>query len=109
MSHREILKTENVLVRIMDLDKGSYTEWHFHTEVIDFFVCLKGAIQIETKKPNKKVLLIPGQQAEVAPKTVHRVINANDAETQYLLIQGVGTYDFLREEIHKDNMPLSRP
>lgn len=96
MSSREIIKTENVLVRTMELEKDGSTEWHYHTEVADVFVCLQGAIRVETGDPDRKTLLIPGQQAEVDPKQVHRVINVSDEKAEYLLIQGVGTYDFVK-------------
>jgi len=99
MSNREIIKTENVLVRIMELEKDGSTEWHFHTEVRDFFVCLKGAIQVETKNPDQKIMLTPGQQAEVNPRKVHRVKNITDNKAEYLLIQGIGSYDFYKDEL----------
>ena len=97
MSKREILKTENVLVRVMELEKKSSTDWHFHSQVGDFFVCLKGIIQVETKDPDRVFLLNPGQQAEVTPLKVHRVINISDDIAEYLLVQGVGAYDFRKE------------
>jgi quercetin dioxygenase-like cupin family protein len=99
MRKREIIKTENVLVRIMKLEKDASTEWHFHTQVFDFFVCLKGAIQVETKNPDKKTSLQPGQQAEVSPMKVHRVMNIYDGKSEYLLVQGVGSYDFCKEQL----------
>jgi hypothetical protein len=37
MSNREIIKTENVLVRIIKPEKDISAEWHFHSEVTDFF------------------------------------------------------------------------
>jgi quercetin dioxygenase-like cupin family protein len=97
MPNREIIKTDNVQVRIMELEKDGSTEWHFHTEVRDFFVCLKGMIQVETRNPDRKTLLTPGQQAEVAPLKVHRVLNATEEKAEYLLVQGVGSYDFQKE------------
>lgn len=102
MSIREILRTENVLVRVMELEKDGSTDWHFHSEVTDFFVCLKGLIQVKTKNPDKTVLLIPGQLAEVVPMKVHRVINVNEHKAEYLLIQGIGAYDFCREGLYGD-------
>src|ERR1039457_4036115 len=96
MPNREIIKTENVRVRIMELEKGTATEWHFHSEVLDFFVCLKGAVQVETQAPDVLIPLFPGQQAEVTPLKLHRVINISDDKAEYLLIQGIGPYDFLR-------------
>jgi len=95
MAKREIIKTDNVFVRIMELEKGASTDWHFHSEVLDFFVCMKGAVQVETKGPDKTVELRPGQHTEVTPMKLHRVTNICDDSAEYLLVQGIGTYDFL--------------
>jgi quercetin dioxygenase-like cupin family protein len=97
MGNREIIKTENVLVRVMELEKDAATVWHHHTEVVDFFVCLKGTIQIETRCPDEQTLLHPGQQAEVSSGNVHRVVNMHADRAEYLLVQGVGAYDFYPE------------
>jgi mannose-6-phosphate isomerase-like protein (cupin superfamily) len=102
MSSREIIKTENVLVRVMSLETAAATEWHFHTEVRDFFVCLQGMIQVESRAPEEQTLLLPGQRAEVPPGRVHRVRNVAVDRAEYLLIQGVGVYDFCKEGLPGD-------
>ena len=97
MSNREIIRTENVLVRIMELSKDASTDWHYHTDVSDFFVCLNGVVKVEAKNPDKVVILHPGQRAEIKPPQVHRVINNHNDKSEYLLVQGVGPYDFIKE------------
>lgn len=99
MDDREIIITDNVRVRIMELEKDGSTEWHYHTEVADFFVCLKGTVQVETRDPEQKIVLLPGQHARVAPTQVHRVMNIGETRSDYLLVQGVGMYDFCLDEI----------
>lgn len=103
MAKREIIKSENVLVRIMELEKGAGTDWHFHTEVLDFFVCLKGAVQVETKGPDTVIPLHPGQHTEVTPMKVHRVVNISGDKAEYLLVQGIGTYDFYLEMVSPEH------
>ena len=95
MSNTEIIKTGNVLIRIMELEIGSSTEWHHHTEVTDHFVCLTGIIKIETKDDGQ-VVLLPGQRADVKPLQIHRVLNAYQDKSEYMLVQGVGIYDFVK-------------
>jgi quercetin dioxygenase-like cupin family protein len=108
MAKREIIKTENVLVRIMELEKGASTDWHFHSEVLDFFVCLKGAIQVETKGPDMVIPLQPGQQTEVTPMKLHRVTNIFADKAEYLLVQGIGSYDFLLELVSPEHEKMIR-
>jgi quercetin dioxygenase-like cupin family protein len=97
MGNREVLSTGQVLARIMVLAGGAATEWHHHTAVNDFLVCLSGAVRVETRRPEGVELLKPGQRAEVSPPRIHRVVNAHDGESEYLLLQGVGGYDFIRD------------
>ena len=96
MSNREIIRTETVLVRIMELAKGAATEWHHHTDVSDYFVCLTGVVRVEAMNPDETVILHPGQRAEIRPPRIHRVVNHHDDKSEHLLIQGVGSYDFVK-------------
>jgi quercetin dioxygenase-like cupin family protein len=99
MSNEPIIKTNNVLVRIMVLGYDSTTDWHYHSRVGDFFVCLSGVIQLEAKNPDgtiETIILIPGQRAQVKPQQVHRVSNIHNEQSEYLLVQGVGEYDFVK-------------
>ena len=95
MSSHDVIRTDAVLVRVMELDHGASTKWHYHTEVTDYFVCLNGAIKVEVNNPDESVVLHPGQRAEITPPQVHRVSNAYPEKSEYLLVQGVGTYDFV--------------
>ena len=96
MGNLEIIKTDNVLVRIMELIKDASIDWHYHIEITDYFVCLNGGIKVETKNPDKVIILQPGQRAEVKPPQIHRVLNTHDEKSEYLLVQGVGVYDFIK-------------
>jgi quercetin dioxygenase-like cupin family protein len=97
MENKDIIRTADVLIREMELAEGTATEWHFHSEVNDYFVCLEGRVQVETKNPDSVQLLEPGQRCHVTPGLVHRVVNLVGATSRYLLVQGVGRYDFCKE------------
>ena len=86
-----------LLVREMVLEKDASTEWHHHSEVTDYFVCLTGRVRVETQSPDETFSLHPGETAEVKLQQVHRVVNVHDDRSLYLLVQGVGAYDFIRE------------
>jgi quercetin dioxygenase-like cupin family protein len=98
MNNHDIVRTDNVLVRVMGLDQDASTEWHYHTEVTDYFVCLNGAIKIEVNYPDESIILHPGQRAEVKPPQVHRVLNSYPDKSEYMLVQGVGKYDFIKTD-----------
>jgi len=96
MSNRVIMKTDDVSVRIMELDHSAATDWHFHTQVVDFFVCLTGVVQVERRDPDEKMQLLPGQHLQLHAMQVHRVNNIGNGKAEYLLVQGVGRYDFCK-------------
>ena len=89
-----ILETEDVRVRIMVLEESQSTAWHFHTEVTDRMLCLEGSIAVEYQEPQERVELGYGERCEVAVDRIHRVVNLSSGAAKYLLVQGIGRYDF---------------
>ncbi len=89
-----ILETENVRVRIMVLDANEATAWHFHSEVTDRMLCLKGSITVEYQDPRESIELACGERCDVAVMREHRVVNMSPETVKYLLVQGIGLYDF---------------
>jgi hypothetical protein len=65
--------------------------WHYHNNVHDTFYVLAGSIQ----DPKEKIELTPGQCFAVPPKRPHLVTNAGGASAVFLVLQGVGEYDFV--------------
>jgi mannose-6-phosphate isomerase-like protein (cupin superfamily) len=90
-----LIQTDNVRVRVMELLPGDATPWHFHQEVVDHLVGLTGVILVRLKQPEVMVELQPGQRYTVEVGRGHQVANGSPSEpASYLLIQGVGRYDF---------------
>ena len=67
--------------------------WHYHSNVRDTFYVLVGAIRIFQQNPKEEVLLLPGET--VRPKRAHLVTNAGETSAVFLVLQGVGEYDFV--------------
>jgi quercetin dioxygenase-like cupin family protein len=90
-----LLQTDDVRVRVMALQPGESNHWHFHTEVADHFVALTGEILLSLQGPEAQLKLGPGERFTVEVGRAHRVANASQSgPASYLLIQGVGRYDF---------------
>ena len=60
-----------------------------------YFV-LEGTLSIETRAPADRRELAVGGTYHIAPKTAHLISNRSEADTRFLLVQGVGPYDFLK-------------
>ncbi len=89
-----LIKTDSVSVRILELEAGEVLSWHHHSEVTDYVFALDGDIEVQLRAPDEKVRLAPGNRCTVATGRVHRVVNLCDKKTKYLLVQGIGKYDF---------------
>jgi quercetin dioxygenase-like cupin family protein len=93
-----IINTPDVRVRILTLEEGDAIPWHHHTMVTDHTFCLEGEIEVRFQEPKEKVTLTPGKRCEIQPNRIHTIVNPYETPAKYLLIQGVGDYDFVRSE-----------
>lgn len=69
--------------------------WHTHTNVQDTFYVLNGKIRIYLQDPKEAVLLVPGETYTVKPQRPHLVTNAGEASATFLVLQGIGEYDYV--------------
>jgi quercetin dioxygenase-like cupin family protein len=93
-----VAKSDDVLVREYTLDPGEAIPWHRHSAVTDYYYGLEGRVVVETRNPPARHELGTGQSGTVIPGTVHQVLNPAKSPCKFLLIQGVGKYDFIRED-----------
>ena len=91
-----IAKTDNVRVRIMTLKPRELADWHYHTQVTDNIFCLEGKILVHMQVPDEEILLTPGKRVRIEPGRNHQLENLNDKGASFLLVQGIGKYDFNR-------------
>jgi hypothetical protein len=59
---------------------------------------LQGALTIETRDPDNRRVLTVGERYKILPGTTHRISNESASECQFLLVQGVGKYDWHRSD-----------
>jgi quercetin dioxygenase-like cupin family protein len=69
--------------------------WHSHSNVRDTFYVLEGKIRIYLQNPKEDVVLSPGETFSVAPRRPHLVANAGERSATFLVLQGIGEYDFV--------------
>jgi quercetin dioxygenase-like cupin family protein len=69
--------------------------WHYHSNIHDTFYVVDGTIRIFLQQPKEEVRLARGQTYSVPPKRPHLVTNAGDSSATFLVLQGIGEYDFV--------------
>ena len=54
-------------------------------------------MQVETRAPEVNRILAPGEKMAIAPGQPHRVSGINGSRCKFLLILGVGNWDFISD------------
>ena len=93
--HELVAEGADLRVQVLTLAAGQCVPWHYHTEISDNFVCLEGPMVVETRAPLHVHHLLPGERCAVPPKTAHYVHGEADGACKFLIVQGVGVYDFV--------------
>jgi quercetin dioxygenase-like cupin family protein len=79
----------------LQLSPSQKVPWHSHTNVSDTFYVLEGDLRIYLQEPKEAVRLAPGETYRVAPKRPHLVANGGASSVTFLVLQGIGEYDFV--------------
>jgi quercetin dioxygenase-like cupin family protein len=69
--------------------------WHCHSNVQDTFYVIEGHLQIFLRDPEEGVRLAPGETYSVRPQRPHLVTNGGETSATFLILQGIGEYDFV--------------
>ena len=69
--------------------------WHCHTNVQDTFYVLEGRLRLFLRDPKEEVRLEPGQTYSVRPGRPHLVTNGGQTSATFLVLQGIGEYDYV--------------
>jgi len=69
--------------------------WHYHSNVQDVFYVIDGHIRLFLREPKEEVRLGAGDTYAVGARRPHFVTNAGDRSATFLILQGIGEYDFV--------------
>ncbi len=101
---RDILvQTADVRVVEMTLEPGETIPWHYHSHVTDTFICLDGELELEFERPTGGALLLAGDRAPVEARRPHQAVCSGDKACRFVLVQGVGQYDYVPVENLEDD------
>jgi quercetin dioxygenase-like cupin family protein len=69
--------------------------WHSHSNVQDTFYVIEGELRLFMKEPEEDVRLKPSETYSVRAGRPHLVTNAGKTSATFLVLQGIGEYDFI--------------
>jgi len=79
----------------LQISKAQKVPWHYHSNVQDTFYVLEGELRIFLQDPKEEVCLKPGETYSARPRRPHLVTNAGEHSATFLVLQGIGEYDFV--------------
>jgi len=79
----------------LQLSPTQTVPWHFHTNISDTFYVLEGEMRLFLQQPKEEVRLTVGQSHVAAAGRPHLVTNAGKTSLTFLILQGVGEYDYV--------------
>lgn len=79
----------------LQLSPTQTVPWHSHTKISDTFYVLEGEMRLFLQEPKQEVRLKPGETFVAAPGRPHLVTNAGQTSLTFLIMQGIGEYDYV--------------
>ena len=79
----------------IQLSKTQKVPWHYHNNVQDTFYVLKGSLRLFLRDPKEEIRLAPGDTYSIKPRRPHLVANGGEGSATFLVLQGIGEYDFV--------------
>ena len=79
----------------IQLSKTQKVPWHYHNNVQDTFYVLNGNLRLFLRDPKEEIRLAPGDTYSVKPRRPHLVANGGNGSATFLVLQGIGEYDFV--------------
>ena len=94
---RRVRHAERPGFRISELQISplQFVPWHCHTRISDTFYVIEGSIKLLLLDPVEEVVLNAGETYAVRARRPHRVENAGSTSANFLVLQGVGEYDYV--------------
>ena len=82
-------------VNELQISPTQQVPWHYHSNIQDTFYVIEGHLRLFLREPKEEVRLGPGDTYSVPPRRPHLVINGGTASATFLVLQGIGEYDFI--------------
>ena len=91
-----LIDANGVRVAEFEIDPKEKGIFHYHSEIMEYCYCIKGQLSIDIENSEQSIVLLPGEKIEIPLGVVHRVNNDTNSIGRYLVVQGVGSYDFIQ-------------
>ena len=86
----------DVRARLFTLAPDDVIPWHCHREAADHYFVLQGELFVSIQLPEETQTVGVGRNYRIAPGRPHLIANRSAVDSQFLLLQGIGTFDWVK-------------
>jgi quercetin dioxygenase-like cupin family protein len=79
----------------LQISPAQTVPWHYHSNIQDTFYVIEGQLRLFLRDPKEEVWLGPGETYSVPPRRPHLVTNGGACSATFLVLQGIGEYDYV--------------
>lgn len=79
----------------LQISPAQQVPWHLHSNIQDTFYVIEGRITLSLRDPEEEVRLGPGETYCVKAGRPHLVANGGESSATFLVLQGIGEYDYV--------------
>jgi quercetin dioxygenase-like cupin family protein len=101
-AHYQVKHIETVMIgsdvraRLFTLAPGDTIPWHYHQESADHYFVLAGTLTVQTREPEETSTIGFGGGHRISPGTAHLITNRAHFDCRFLLMQGLGSFDWVK-------------
>ena len=92
---RTLAEAPGLRVRLLSLSGAQCVPWHLHSTITDTFFCRHGQVRVLTRAPEAEYVLRAGEMLAIPPNTAHYVECGDSDSCSFIIVQGVGEYDYV--------------
>jgi quercetin dioxygenase-like cupin family protein len=90
-----LVNSNGVRVVEFSLASGASGPMHSHSNVFEYCYCLEGLLSIDIEGEPSHVTLSLGEKIQIPVGKVHRVAGGGSSSSRFLVVQGIGDFDFV--------------
>ena len=79
----------------LQISPAQTVPWHCHSQITDTFYVIAGRVRLSLREPDEEVQLGPADVYAVRPGRPHFVANCGEGSATFLVLQGIGEYDYV--------------
>ncbi len=93
-----VMTGTDMRARLFTLAAGDVIPWHYHRAAADHYFILEGELTVQMRAPEDIQTVEAGRNHRIPPGRPHFIANRSTVDCRFLLLQGVGGFDWVKAD-----------